>query len=92
MVQLSVIEHIVESGKLRASIAHYMDVSLDRAGVIALDPSVSTDEEKGVFWLQVNNGNIAHFRFGYALEGKNHPAGTLMVVENILLRGVIKVV
>ncbi len=58
---------------------------------IAADPSISTDATEGVFWLQVNHGNTAHFRFAYTM----HPSpgdifgGTLMQVENVLTRAIV---
>ena len=61
---------------------------------IARDPGISSDENEGLFWLEVNactasigitRGN--RFRFGYSLHGAPGRdwlvPGTLMRVENI---------
>jgi hypothetical protein len=57
---------------------------------IAEDPSISTDDKQGVFWLQVNHGNTAHFRFAYSLycDVSGLP-GSLVQVENVLTRAIV---
>lgn len=73
------------------NVREHMKVSREDALIIGENPTVYTDETEGVFWLQVNHGNVLHFRFGHALHGvPNHipggaPAGTLLVVENLNL-------
>lgn len=90
MVLYSVIKSTMQT--FPGDVYMHLGVLLQDAAAIARDPSVSTDEKEGLFWLQVNCGNTMHFRFGYTLHGvPSHvdgacPAGTLMLVENVLRR------
>lgn len=89
MVLYSVIQAAVAT--LPHSVYMHMGVSVCAASDISRNPSVSTDDKEGLFWLQVNYGNTLHFRFGYTLHGASGglPAGALMRVENIVTRKIV---